>query len=308
MVRELNSQRRPNLLGIGAAKAGTTWLASVLSAHPDVFMPGQKELNALHYDDLEQRLLEYEEYFSLAQSQKIRCDFSVRYLASKNAPTAAARYVPDAKILMLVRNPVDQIQSHYWHLLRQNFHQARPLESRPSLFEALENFPDLLLEPALYGKHINRWLGKFPRDRFFFIRESNLSQQIDTVMSDLCNFLDIELFDFEKAVTSVSVTDARGGVRPRAGVLGSLYPHIYVAIVHGPMRWMKSVFGVRRTDAIKRASVIRQLSEAIFFVPGYEKLDEDGRERLLDIVRDDLERFGELTDFDVSSWIASQRC
>jgi hypothetical protein len=299
----LNPDRRPNLLGIGAAKAGTTWLASVLSAHPDVFIPEQKELNALHYDDLDQRLAEYEEYFAPAKSEKIRGDFSVRYLSSRNAPTAAAKYVADAKILMSVRNPVDQIQSHYWHLLRQNFHQATPVSPTPSLFEALELFPDLLLEPALYGKHIARWLEEFPGDRFIFINQENLSDEPGNVLNDICRFLGIETYDFTKTLVSLTEKDARAGVQPRHGWVGKAYPRIYHAMTRGPLRLTKSLIGVRRTDALKRRLKLRQVSEAVFFQKGYEMLDEEGRSRLLDVIRDDLQLFGQLTGFDVTPWM-----
>ncbi|MFC1630620.1 sulfotransferase domain-containing protein [Pseudomonadota bacterium] len=303
----LNPDRRPNLLGIGAAKASTTWLASVLSAHPDVFIPKQKELNALHYDDLDHRLVEYEEYFTPAKSEKVRGDFSVRYLSSKNAPTTAAKYVADSKILMSVRNPVDQIQSHYWHLLRQNFHQSVPVSPRPTLFEAITLFPDLLLEPALYGKHIARWLEEFTRDRFIFINLENLSEEPGNVLNDICRFLDIETYDFTNTLVSLTEKDARAGVQPRQGWFGKAYPRIYQAMTRGPLRVMKSLIGVRRTDALKRSLKLRQVSEAVFFQKGYEKLDEEGRSRLLDIIRDDLLYFGRLTGFDVTPWMIEKK-
>lgn len=303
----LDPVRRPNLIGIGAAKSGTTWLSSVLSAHPDIYMPEQKELNALHYDDFPQRLSEYEDYFANVKSEQIRCDFSVRYLPSKNAPSAAAHYIPDTKILMSVRNPVDQIQSHYWHLLRQNFHQARPVTSRPTLFEALERYPGLLLEPALYGSHIRRWLDVFPRERFFFVRQADLLNQAESVLSAICQFLEIKEFDFKKTVGTVSSSDARTGVQPRVGVLGQMYPLVYTSVTRGPLRWAKSILGVRRTDAIKRALKLRQVSENIFFRQGYTKLQDDERLRLLEIVEQDLRDFSNLTGFDVSSWVSRER-
>lgn len=303
MASKLHPMRRPNLLCIGGAKTGTTWLSSVLAFHPDIFVPPQKELNALHYLDFEQRIAEYEAYFRRVRSQRIRCDFSVRYLASPNAPRAAACHTPDAKILLSLRNPVDQVQSHYWHLLRQNFHQAGPLRSQPTLFEALERFPDLLLEPALYGKHIQRWLAYFPRQRMFMIRHENLKQRRDGILADLCEFLEIDPFDFQAAAARVSFSDSRGGVQPRRNVLGTLYPAIYSASTRGPLRCIKSVLGVRRTDSIKRALKLRQISEAVFFEPGYEVLGSDGRARLSEIFRSDVEQLSDLTQLDFSSWM-----
>jgi hypothetical protein len=298
----LDPRRRPNLLGIGAAKCGTTWLATVLSAHPDIFMPAQKELNALHYGDLDARLAEYEAYFAPARDEKIRCDFSVRYLNSQNAPRAAARYTSDAMLLLVLRDPVEQVQSHYWHLLRQNFHEAHPVRPAPTIFEAIERYPHLLLEPALYGKHLACWLEHFPRERLHVMRQEELMRRLPVVMDGLMDFLGIARFDFAAASAATSSSGGRGGVRPRKGALGAVYPVLYAAAANGPMRWLKSSLGVRRTDAIKRGLGLRQISEAVFFSKGYEKLDATGRARLGALFRRDTELLSRLVDIDVSSW------
>ena len=87
LMSPLPPRLRPNLIGIGAAKSGTTFLAGVLGRHPDIFMPPQKkELNALYYNDLDDRLDEYMEHFREAGEAKVRCDYSVRYLSEPNAP------------------------------------------------------------------------------------------------------------------------------------------------------------------------------------------------------------------------------
>jgi hypothetical protein len=49
----------PNFIGIGAPKAGTTWLAKCLGEHPDVFMAAVKETEFWKFADAEQRLAEY---------------------------------------------------------------------------------------------------------------------------------------------------------------------------------------------------------------------------------------------------------
>ena len=298
----LPPERRPNLLGIGAAKAGTTWLAGVLSTHPDIFVPPQKELNALHYGDLDARLPEYAIYFAGAEAARIRGDFSVRYLNSERAPGAAARHASDARILMVARDPVDQIQSHYWHLLRQNFHQRDPVLPHPTLFEALERFPDLLLEPALYGKHLSRWLEIFPRERFLILRFDDLVADREATLARVCDFLEVPRRDFSTAAAAISRTEARGGVRPRQGIPGRVYPHLYAAAQPG-LRLMKRALGVRRTAAVQRALRLRQIGERLFFRPGYERLDEPDRARLLEVVRADIRLLSKQTGIDTTAWL-----
>jgi hypothetical protein len=294
--------RLPNLLGIGAAKAGTTWLAGLMAAHPQVYMPAQKELNALHYEDLDQRLGEYMAYFDRAAGEPIRCDFSVRYLASPRAAGAAARLTPDAKLLLIVRNPIDQIQSHYWHLRRQNFHQAAPVTPAPDLFEALERFPELLLEPALYGKHIERWLRLFPEAQLLVLDHEELKGDLDGTMARVCDFIGVDRMAFSEVATEISAQDGRAGVQPRNRLAAGVFPTVYTGIARGPYAWAKRVLGVRGAEALKRRLRLREMAEGAFFRPGYPKLDEDGRRRLHAKVAEDSGRLAAILGRDLSAW------
>lgn len=305
MRASLLPDRGPNLICIGAPKAGTTWLAQVLAAHPQVFMPPQKELNALHYEDLDQRLNEYAAYFEPARDELVRCDFSVRYMASPRAAEAAARLAPDARILAVLRDPADQIQSHYWHLRRQNFHQPATVSDPPDLFAAIERFPVLLLEPALYAKHLSRWLTHFPRERILLLDHAELVANPRQALSQICEFCDLGAFDFAKAIAAVDASDARGGVQPRGGVIGAAFPSLYVAVSRGPYHWLKRMFGVQAAEALKRRLRLRQVAESVFFQPGYPKLDAAGRARLRSYVADDLAHLSDLTGFD-PAWARSR--
>lgn len=292
---------RPNLLGIGAAKAGTTWLASVLGRHPDIFVHPQKELNALVYENIDNRLDEYMPYFEAAGTKRVRCDFSVRYLSLPQASAAAARLTPDAKILAILRNPVDQIQSHYWHLLRQNFHQIEPVYPQPGLFEALDRFPELLLEPALYGKHVGRWLTCFPRDQVLIKDYADLARDPGQVIASICDFLEVQDFDFGD-LSAQTTTGGRTGVAPRGGIVGRIFPPLYVALTRGPMIWLKRTLGVRRADWIKRTMRLPQIATSVFFRPGYPKLTTADRRRLYGRVADDIALLATLDVLDVSGW------
>jgi hypothetical protein len=293
---------RPNLLGIGAAKAGTTWLSGVLGRHPEIFVHPQKELNALVYDNIDNRLGEYTPYFETAGGKPIRCDFSVRYLSLPQASTAAARLVPDTRVLAVLRNPIDQIQSHYWHLLRQNFHQIEPVYPQPDLFEALDRFPELLLEPALYGKHLSRWLGCFPRDQVLIKDYAELSRDPGLVIAEICAFLDVQPYDFGDVSGQQSAGGGRAGVAPRGGVFSRVFPLVYVTLTRGPMIWLKRTIGVRRADWIKRNLRLPQIANSIFFRPGYPKLTPVERQRLYDRVADDIALLATLDVLDVSAW------
>ena len=118
------SVRQPTFLGIGAPKAGTTWLARCLAEHPDVFLVDTKETNFFDWDTVDGRWSEYERHYLNATDEHAVGEVSVRYFASKAAPARAHKYLPDARLFAVIREPGQQLLSHYYHLMRQNFHQV----------------------------------------------------------------------------------------------------------------------------------------------------------------------------------------
>lgn len=284
-------QQRPNLLCIGAPKCGTTWLSGLLAAHPQIFIPPQKELNVLHYNDCAERLGEYEAYFK-GVSVDWRGDFSVRYLSSPNAPMNAVRHLGEGvKLLCVVRDPIEQVVSHYWHLRRQNFHQVKPVSPAPGLLEAITAFPDLLREPVLYFKHLSRWLEHFPREQLLVVDYHQLVDRTSDTLRDIQRFLnvepDLEIGADTELSRPSSDSDPRRGVQPRSGLAAKIYPRLYSIVSRGPFQWFKRQFGVRAAEGVKRKLHLSQWSQKLFFRPGYPEPCEDERLAILAIVAQD---------------------
>ena len=177
--------------------------------------------------------------------------------------------MPNAKILVCLRNPVDQVQSHYWHLRRQNFHQPHAVQPVPEIFDALERFPELLLEPALYGKHLARWLEYFPRDQLFVIRQEDMRTNPQAEIDRLCVFLGIAVDSGLLHRSRIDDSESRQGVHPRSAGVENIYKALYSAVSRGPYLWLKRVLGVKAADMLKRKLRGRQILENMFFKPGY---------------------------------------
>ena len=106
----------PDFIGIGAAKSGTTWLARNLTAHPEVYVPPRKEINSFDYDDFDANCIkDYKKHFRCSEMIKARGEISTIYLQSERAPPRIQRLLPDVKLIVCLRNPIEQIYSHYWH-------------------------------------------------------------------------------------------------------------------------------------------------------------------------------------------------
>ena len=133
---------RPNFLLIGAAKCGTTSVARYLDQHPEVFVSKPKEPNYFAFEtdstpscrgpaDAEQLyelLLKYsvtstaayEGLFAAVQDERAVGEASVRYLYETHTAKRIARQLPAAKLIVLLRDPVDRLHSHYHMNVRQH--------------------------------------------------------------------------------------------------------------------------------------------------------------------------------------------
>src|SRR5262249_17430062 len=145
--------------------------------HPEVFMAPIKETEFWKFKDAEQRLDDYAVHFQGADGKKAIGEFSVRYLSLADVPARIKRVLPEAKLIVSLRNPVDQIYSNYWHLQRQNFNMADSSQAPRSIVEALDKHRDFLTTPARYATHLARWLTIFPREQLLVILYDDIQQR-----------------------------------------------------------------------------------------------------------------------------------
>jgi hypothetical protein len=112
--------RKPNFFILGAPKCGTTSLWSWLRAHPDIFMSYIKEPNFFNSDDNLgiSNLTDYEEQFRGARvSHAAVGEASVWYLSSAVAVQNILQYQPEARFIVLLRNPIEMVVAVHSQML-----------------------------------------------------------------------------------------------------------------------------------------------------------------------------------------------
>ena len=100
---------KPNFLIVGAAKCGTTSLASYLNLHPDIYVhPGE-----IHY--FSKKISQSAQWYFLhfRETSKIQGEKSPTYLYHTQCHQEMHRLLPQAKLLILLRNPVDRAFSNW---------------------------------------------------------------------------------------------------------------------------------------------------------------------------------------------------
>ena len=111
--------RMPAVIGVGLMRSGTTWLDELLRAHPEIQMPHHtKELDffSFHYDKGVSCYVS--NYFPIKPGSKIWGDISPTYITNKEHVNRIKTLLPEAKIIISLRNLYDLTVSIYNHYLR----------------------------------------------------------------------------------------------------------------------------------------------------------------------------------------------
>lgn len=195
----------PNFFIVGAAKAGTTSLHAYLSVHPQVFMPSLKEPH--YFADFElspefdnflpviRRRRDYQDLFKDSGGFAAIGEASPSYLCDAEAAERIKSAIPNAKIIISLRNPVERAYSHY--LMDFN----RGSESLP--FEQALEF-DLArqekgwgkssqyIELGLYARQVKSFVDTFGRERVYVVLFEDLVRDTRATMQGIARFLGID--------------------------------------------------------------------------------------------------------------------
>ena len=112
----------PHYVGVGAQKAGTSWWNRLIGAHPDVVSAGGQP-KELHFFDRawetpfgDEDARRYQRYFPVPEGS-VAGEWTPGYLIDFWTPELIARAAPDARILVLLRDPIDRFRSGLTHQL-----------------------------------------------------------------------------------------------------------------------------------------------------------------------------------------------
>jgi GNAT superfamily N-acetyltransferase len=191
-----------HLLVIGAQRCATTYLHSLLDAHPDITMarPARPEPKFFLAPDSEARGLEWyrRAFFSHATSQSLLGEKSTSYLEDGQAARRAASVLGRAEIVVLVRDPVARAVSNW------RFSTANGLEDRPLAQALSENLdrardwdplltsasPYAYMERGRYVDYLEPWWTWFPETVHVRFMEDLVSGS--AAVAELYNALDVD--------------------------------------------------------------------------------------------------------------------
>jgi Sulfotransferase domain len=207
----------PDFVIIGAAKAGTTSLYGWLSEHPHVAPASQKEVHYFDYNFYRGEdwyrahfPLELERAWFAAEHGRpfLTGEASPPYIAHDWAPERLARTLPNAKLLVTLRNPVDRAYSQFQMSRREgeepfaSFGEAVDAEAerlgpelaRTRIDRRYSSWPigcwSYLLR-SRYAEQLERWFGLFPREQFHILTLEDLSCDPQPTLDRVHEFLEL---------------------------------------------------------------------------------------------------------------------
>ena len=178
----------PKIIIIGAAKCGTTALWYNLDKHPDIYMATRTDESIeLHFWHSKFWNKGFDWYSSRFVADKICGEKSVDYWGNKPAMKAIKKHIPDVKLLLCVRNPVDRAYSNFQ--MHRNAGRISKFDYKPYLGVG-----------KYIGKIQNKILPFFDKDQLHICVAEYMKKDPTSEMSKVFEFLEVEDLNLPKKV------------------------------------------------------------------------------------------------------------
>lgn len=245
--------RTPNLFIVGAPKCGTTSLYAYLRDHPRIYMSPLKEPQHFAGDLRGERrrirtIEEYLQCFSGARDETIVGEASTAYLASPDAAQKIKAFAPEARIIIMLRNPADKMYSRFNDA---RFNNREPHKTFEAALAAEEiDGPTMGLGyrgSARYVEQVRRYLEVFGRDKVHIILFEDLKERPAETYEAVLRFLgvpsdgrsDFPVVNRRRSARSMELQEF---VRRPPGWLGSIGRAVIpLAMRAGLRRWFSAV-------------------------------------------------------------------
>jgi hypothetical protein len=275
----------PNLIVIGAGRCGTTSLHRYLDLHPEIAMSSPKELNFFSADSSWNRgLAWYEAQFD--PSAPVRGESSPSYAAAPVYPDATARLartVPEARLIYLVRDPLERSLSAYRFRRYVLGHETRDLTEAVADL-AMSRYVSL----SRYAFQLERYLVHYSPDRILVLEQGDLWARRDETLRRVFAFVGVdENFTAPEFARTHNPTE---GLRANRGGRAAI-------------RALDALIGPSRSAAV-RARIPLELTRPLLSrsrVPP-TNLDPGLRNEIEAILSEDANRLRQLTGQEFAHW------
>jgi hypothetical protein len=277
----------PDFLIIGAPKAGTTWLVSCLQLHPEVFIP-RHEIHywTRHASKVDAAHTWYRRHFAAAKPGQLIGENSNTYLTQSEVAPQIAAALPEARLIIMLRNPIDRAYSGYCMALRYG-----DATDDVNLYLDPQRSPSpQILRNSLYYVRLQPYFAAFPPERLHFIVFDDILDKQSQVLAELYRFLQIGAPTANMLLAEKVNSKERTWPSPSlhrlwkiSGTVGALSHHLRGTRLHGLLR--------------------RALTRPVV----YPSLPPTLRHTLAEYFRADIQRLSDHIGRDLTAWVDADR-
>ena len=295
----------PNFLIIGAMKAGTTSLYLYLRQHPQVFVaplkepwffaledetpnfcgPGDQEWLNITINNIES----YRALFQGVTDEKAVGEASTAYLYNQKACDRIRYYVPDVRLIAILRDPVERAYSNFLHLVRDG---REPLTDFVKALKEEENRRRMnwgwgwrYVDRGFYYVQLRRWYNTYDPCQIKVYLYEDLCNDPVALLRDIFRFLEVDQTFVPNTSSKANISSISKSKKLRA-ILGSSHP-------------MKAFLRPFLTPVLRKR-IVNYLKAVNM---GRPKLPRTVRKSLIEIYRDDIKKLQGLIERDLSKWL-----
>ena len=298
----INEKTLPNFLIIGAAKAGTTALHEYLQQHPQIYMTPTKETNFFAFEGKEVNfqgvgddalkefsitdIETYKAQFAGVATEKAIGEACPSYLYYPQAATRIKQYLPDVRLIVILRNPVDRAYANFLHTVRDDREPykdfALALQDEPNRIANNWEWFWHYIQVGFYGKQLKHYYEIFPASQIKIYLYEDLKENAIALLQDIFRWLEVD----DTFVPDMALRPNKSGM-PKNKLLHQ------VLTKPNPIKTiLKPLFPAKIRQKIQHQNL------------NTPQISQEVRQQLLDIYRADILQCQDLINRDLEPWLA----
>ena len=294
----------PNFLIIGAAKAGTTALYEYLQQHPQIYMTPTKETNFFAFEG---EVVNFDgpgddgiKGFSItdldtyqAEFQQLTDEIAIgeacpSYLYLPQAAVRIKQYIPDSRLIVILRNPVERAYANFLHLVRddrepyQDFTLALQEETKRinSNWEWFWHYIQL----GYYAEQLQRYYEMFSANQIKIYLYEDLREKPTALIQDICRFIEVD----DTFAPDMSLRPNKSGM-PKNRIIH------YFLLKPNPIKALfRPLFPEKMRETIRHQNLEKP------------PIPQEARQQLINLYREDILKCQDLINRDLSAWLVEQ--
>ncbi len=286
----------PDFIVLGAGKSGTTSLYKYLKQHPKVFLTEKKELYFFAFegkDKPEGMITQFDRYqamFENAPKDKVIGEVSSIYLFRPRAAERIHHYLPNAKLIAILRNPADRAFSDYlMHVGNNHFSILDPQTGKPKEFTNIVKNQGYFIQFGFYYEQLKRYYDRFDSSQIQVYLFEDLVADSQSLVRDMFEFVGVEP-DF---TPDMSKRHKVSGI-PKNRMLNDL------VMKKNPIRSLAAMVLKPLMSATVRDRIRNNINKSNLERP---QLSPELRQEMIEIYREDILQLQDILQRDLTAWM-----